>query len=63
LPVVSIEVLIYMKLVAHRMRDRADVTELLKRGADQRIIRAYLTTRAIDLIARFDELAAQAEIE
>lgn len=53
----------YMKLVAHRMRDRADVTELLKRGADQPVIRAYLATHAADLMARFDELVAQADRE
>lgn len=63
LPVVSVEALIYMKLVAHRMRDRADVTELLKRGADPDRVRAYLATHAADLLSRFEPLVAQAERE
>jgi hypothetical protein len=63
LPVVPLEVLVYMKLVAHRMRDRADVTELLKRGADSIRARAYLERNAPDLLERFDALAAQAARE
>lgn len=63
LPVVSIEVLVYLKLVAHPMRDRADVTELLKRGADPTHIRGYLSQHAPDLLERFDVLAEQAARE
>jgi hypothetical protein len=63
LPTVPIEVLVYMKLVAHRMRDRADVTELIKRGADVRRIRDYLGTHAADLLTRFEEIVEQASHE
>lgn len=60
LPVVSLEALVTMKLAANRMRDRADVTELLKRGADAARIRASLEADAGDLLERFDALVAQA---
>ncbi len=63
LPTVPVDVLVYMKLVAHRMRDRADVTELLKRGVDPRPIADYLGRHAPDLCARFDALVAQAAEE
>jgi hypothetical protein len=63
LPVVAIEALIYMKLIAHRMRDRADVTELLKRGADVGRVREWLERNAPDLVDRFDALAGQAARE
>lgn len=63
LPVVPVEDLVYMKLVAHRMRDRADVTELLKRGVDPAAVRRYLDAHASDLLARFEALVEQAERE
>lgn len=63
LPVVTIEALVYMKLVAHRMRDRADVTELLKRGVEVGRVRAYLSAHAPDLLGRFDVLVEQAARE
>lgn len=63
LPTVSVEALVYMKLVAHRMRDRADITELLKRGADVARIRGYLAAHASDLVERYERLVAQAESE
>jgi hypothetical protein len=63
LPVVPVDVLVYTKLVAHRMRDRADVTELLKRGTDADRARDYLSTHAPDLLPRFDALAEQAARE
>ncbi len=63
LPTISVEALIYMKVVAHRMRDRADITELLKRGADASHARAYLVLHAPDLCERFDALAEQAARE
>jgi hypothetical protein len=63
LPVVSLEVLVNMKLVAHRMRDRADVVELLERGADVERARTYLAAHAPDLVQRFDDLARHASEE
>jgi hypothetical protein len=63
LPVVPVEDLVFMKLVAHRMRDRADVTELLKRGIDATRVRPYLATHAPDLLPSFEALVEQAARE
>ncbi|MGE3631023.1 MAG: hypothetical protein AB7P00_14060 [Sandaracinaceae bacterium] len=63
LPVVPLEALVFMKLVAHRMRDLADVTELVKRGADVARVRRYLSAHAPDLLARFEDLVEQASRE
>lgn len=63
LPVVPLPLLVTMKLVAYRMRDRADIVELIKRGADAGAIRAHLASHAADLVARFDEAVAQASRE
>jgi hypothetical protein len=63
LPVVPVEVLVYLKLVAHRRKDQADVVELLESGVDARTVRAWLEEHAPDLVARFDLLAEDAERE
>ncbi len=63
LPTVPVADLVYMKLVAHRMRDRADVTELLKRGVDPGPIRHYLERYAPDLLPRFEAVLEQAARE
>ncbi len=60
LHVVSIEILIYMKLVAKRRKDQLDIVELLKTTTQQKNIRAYLEKHAADLIPLFDELATEA---
>jgi len=62
-PVVSIEILMYMKLVAGRLKDHGDVGELIKAGADVRKVRPWLEAHASDLIETWDELAAAAERE
>jgi hypothetical protein len=60
LPVVSIEVLIYLKLAANRRKDLVDVVELVKMGADVRKVRDYLRRYAGDLIPLFEELVNEA---
>lgn len=60
LPVVPVEVLLYMKLVAKRRKDLLDVVELIKAGADVPQTRNYLTQYAPDLLPLFEELATEA---
>jgi hypothetical protein len=55
--------LIYMKLRASRMQDRADVVALIKTGQDVDACRAYLSTNAAALVATFDDLVAKAVAE
>jgi hypothetical protein len=55
--------LVYMKLKASRMQDRADVVALVKASLDVEACRAYLQTNAPALLARFDDLVAIAAIE
>jgi hypothetical protein len=63
LPIVPIEVLIYMKLAAKRRRDLVDVVELLKAGADADRARDYLRQFASDLVPMFEELVDEAHAE
>ena len=60
LPVVPVEVLIYMKLIAKRRRDVVDVIELINAGADVKRVRDYLTRYAKDLLPSFEELVNEA---
>lgn len=55
--------LIYMKLRAARMQDRADVVALVKTGLDIDACRSYLSTNAPALVAMFDDLVAKAALE
>lgn len=55
--------LIYMKLRASRMQDRADVVALIKSGQDVDACRVYLTANAPALVATFDDLVAAAASE
>jgi hypothetical protein len=63
LAIVSIEVLIYMKLVAKRRKNLVDVIELVKVGADLNRVRDYLLEYASDLVPLFEELANEALAE
>lgn len=63
LPIVPIEALIYMKLVAKRRKDLVDVVELVKAGADVTLARDYLKQYAVDLVPMFEELANEALAE
>lgn len=55
--------LIYLKLKSSRLRDQADVVELLKRSVDIEACRTYLQKHAPDLIEHFDALVTRAESE
>ena len=58
-----IEVLIYLKLKSPRVKDRADVVELIKAGADVALCRAWLEAKAPSFVASLleAEKAARAE--
>ena len=55
--------LVYMKLKASRMQDRADVVALIKTGQDVDACRAYLSSNAPALVAAFDDLVVKAASE
>lgn len=57
------EPLVYLKLKSSRLRDQADVVELIKSSLDIDACRRYLATHAPDFLARFDDLVARAENE
>jgi hypothetical protein len=61
--VISIEGLIYMKLVARRRKDMVDIIELIKAGADVKRVRNYLEQYACDLVTSFEELVDEALAE
>ncbi len=63
LEVAPIEVLLYLKLKSPRAKDRADVVELIKAGADTDKTRAFLTAHAPELLADFDQALAAARAE
>ncbi len=58
-----ISVLVYLKLKSPRLKDRADVVELIKAGADVSQCRRWLNDNAPELIRELDaaEVAARAE--
>jgi hypothetical protein len=55
--------LVYMKLKASRMQDRADVVALIKSSLDVDACRAYLHANAPAFVSRFDDLVATAAAE
>jgi hypothetical protein len=55
--------LVYLKLKASRLQDRADVGNLVKAGIDVDACRAYLAANAPALVARFDDLVTEAAAE
>lgn len=62
IPVVTPEVLVYMKLRAHRRRDQEDIVQLLRGGhIDRRIVRKFIEEHDPDLLKRFDALDAFAD--
>lgn len=63
-PVISREALVCMKMVAGRMKDSADVVELLKRGRlDSAAVTRYLERHRPDLTEDFVGLVALAKVE
>ena len=61
--VIDAPALVYLKLKASRMQDRADVVALIKAGLDLDRCRAYLHLNAATFVERFDALVAIAESE
>jgi len=55
--------LVYMKLKAGRLKDRADVVELIKASLDVDACRAYLAKNAPAFVAAFDEAVRLAGAE
>jgi hypothetical protein len=55
--------LIYMKLRASRMQDRADIVALVNAGLDVDACRAYLSVNAPALVPSFDDLVEKAADE
>jgi hypothetical protein len=62
-PVVPAGTLVYLKLKSPRLKDRADVVELLKAGLTLDSVRQYLEQNAPSLVARFEACVAQARSE
>jgi hypothetical protein len=63
LPVIPADVLVYTKLVARRLRDQADVAQLVKAGLDVEAPRRYLQAHAPDLLPLFERILEQAAHE
>lgn len=63
LEVAPIEVLLYLKLRSPRAKDRADVVELIKAGADVERTRAYLQAHAAELVPELERAIASARAE
>jgi len=61
--VASAAVLVYLKLKSPRLKDRADVVELIKAGLDAGSARDYLGANAPMLIPKLDEAVASARAE
>jgi hypothetical protein len=66
LPIVDFEVLVYLKLIAFRRRDKEDIIALLRNGLSETAIRRFLVKTkkdwsAPDLLDRFDELVQLAD--
>jgi len=62
-PVAPIEAVVYMKLASPRSKDRQDVIELVRAGADVGIVRRYLEAHAPHLVAALDAVVKTVERE
>ena len=63
LTVIPVEHLVLMKLETGRIKDEADIVELLKAGASSAKITRYLRATWLELLPRFKPLAARARAE
>ena len=61
--VVSAGTLVYLKLKSPRLKDRADVVELVKAGLDVESVHKSLEQDAPSLVEKLDECLAQARAE
>jgi hypothetical protein len=59
-PIAPLEALVYTKLKSPRMRDQADVIELLRIN-DPKPVRVYLEKNTPELLAKFDAAASEAQ--
>lgn len=57
-PIARAEVLIYMKLVSNRRKDKDDIVALVQAGIPERLVRDYLREIAPELVERFDDLVS-----
>jgi hypothetical protein len=55
--------LVYLKLKSPRLKDRADIVELIKAGIDVDACRAYPQANAPNLTALFEDSVARAAAE
>lgn len=62
-PVIPAGALVYLKLKSPRIKDRADVVELIKAGLALESVRQYLERHAPSLGTSLDECIAQARAE
>jgi len=60
LAVAPIDVLVFLKLNSPRPRDRVDIAELIRAGADVEQCRAYLQTNAPQFLSKLEEIVAEA---
>ncbi len=63
LEVAPIEVLLYLKLKSPRAKDRADIIELIKAGADVVRARAFLVSHASQFLPSLDRAVEEARSE
>ncbi len=61
--IAPIDVLVYLKLKSPRAKDRVDVIEVIKAGADVNRCRVYLTAHAAILVPKFDDCVTVAQGE
>jgi hypothetical protein len=59
-PVAPLPVLIYLKLASPRPRDLTDVIELIRLGVERDEVRAFLDSRAAELVEKWDRAIAEA---
>jgi hypothetical protein len=62
IPLIPIEQLVHLKLLANRPQDRADISVLMTTGLDVGTITRYLRRHAPDLLPRFAELLPGEEL-
>lgn len=61
--VLPVEALVYLKLKSPRRKDAVDVVELVKAGADERLLREYIRRHAPALMEKLDKLIQEAAEE
>jgi hypothetical protein len=61
--IAPLPVLVYLKLKSPRAKDRVDLIELVKAGADVESCRNYVVRHAPELLAKWEECVAVASTE